>query len=423
MAPTRTKARQASPQPPEPKLTPAELIQRATALRPLLRARQADCEALGNVPADVNAQLVQAGFYRTIQPRRFGGYEFDVPTFYRVMIEIARGCAETGWVVALTSGHPLVAAAFSEEAQCEVYGAAGEFRCPAAFTPPGKAIPVDGGYRISGAWPSASGIDHSTHFVTMAAVADDGASPGAPPRAVLVLFDRSQYQVRDDWQVMGMQGTGSKTVVASDVFVPEHLTASTKGLGRVSDVTIRGPDLYSNPMYTERIGPFLIGETAAVAVGAAYGALDLYEEMMRTKAAPFPPHLERFKDPEFQHHYGRALALTATAEAALIRAGEDFMDYAREDAAGGAPFDDAREQRLTLIELQSIQLAWEAVELIYRTAGTTAAVKQGQPIGRFFRNLAAIRTHPALQFDRTAMAAARTRFGVQQSGPGAGVGR
>ncbi len=76
---------------PEPDLTPAEMLERAIALRPLLRSRQADCEALGRVPDDVNAELIRQGFYRIVQPRRFGGYEFDVPTFYKVMMEVARG--------------------------------------------------------------------------------------------------------------------------------------------------------------------------------------------------------------------------------------------------------------------------------------------------------------------------------------------
>lgn len=423
MAPTRSEtrsdARLAPLLPPEPNLTPADLIARAVALRPMLRARQAECESLGNVPDDVNAELIRQGFYRTVQPRRFGGYEIDVPTFFRIMMEIARGCAETGWVLTLTSGHPMIAALFSEEAQREAYGTTGDFRCPTAFAPIGRAVPVPGGYSVSGGWVSASGIDHATHFITMAAI-DDGVAQGAARRAVLIMFKRAEFSIRDDWQVMGMQGTGSKTVVAKDVFIPEHRTVHTKGVGRFSDVAMRGPDLYSNPMYYGRIGPFLIGETASVTVGAARGALDLYEELLRDKKSPFPPFLERFKDPEFLHHYGRALALVSTAEAALIRAGEDFMDYASEDIAGGAPFDDEREYRLTLIAQQAIELAWQAVELIFRTAGTTASAKQGQPIGRFFRNVATMRTHPVMQHDRTMMAAAQIRFGLtpQRAGEG-----
>ena len=82
---------------------PQDMFARASKMVPTLRARQLECETSGNVPQDVNNELIRAGFYRIVQPRRFGGYEFDIPTFYRVMMEISRGCSETGWVLALTA--------------------------------------------------------------------------------------------------------------------------------------------------------------------------------------------------------------------------------------------------------------------------------------------------------------------------------
>ncbi|HVG52080.1 MAG TPA: acyl-CoA dehydrogenase family protein [Xanthobacteraceae bacterium] len=395
--------------PPEPDLTPETLIARAIALRPLLRARQAECEANGNVPADVNQQLIDAGFYRTVQPRAFGGYEFTPATFYRVMMEISRGCSETAWVLALTAGHPLVAAFFSEQAQREAYGTTGQFRAPTAFNPPGTAVPVEGGYRVTGRWVSASGIDHATHFMTLAQV-QSGTSE--KPSAVLVMMRKDEIDIIDDWHVMGMQGTGSKSAAVTDHFVPLHRTAPTKGLGQITQIVLPGPRIHANPMYYGRIGPFMAGECAAVAVGAARGALDLYEEVLRSKKQTHNPTLEMSRDPEFLHHYGKALTKVVTAESALLRAGDDFLTYAREDTAGIAPFDLERELRLSLIPLACIDMAWEAIDIIYRTAGTSSSVKQGQPIGRYLRNVATIRTHPLLQMDRMAMRAAKNTFGV-----------
>ena len=397
--------------PPEPDLTPDAMMERARALRPLLRARQADCEALGQVPEDVNAQLIAAGFYRIVQPRRFGGYEFDVPTFYKVMMEIARGCTETGWVLALTAGHPMLISGFPEAGQMSLYGASGEFRCPAAFNPPGKAVGVDGGYRVSGAWVSASGCDLGTHFMGMAQVADS-ESPG---KSIQMVIPAGQYTIADDWHVMGMRGTGSKSVVVDNVFVPEILTQETEGAQRGSEAVARAADLYDNPMYAGRVMPFLIGEAVAVMVGAARGALDHYETLLTIKRTMFPPIVLRGETAEFQFHYGTALALVSTAEAALVRAGEEYMQFAHEARAGGPRFDAARELRLTLIEQQCVDLAWRAVDLMYRTAGTTAAAKDGQPLGRLYRNLAVIRTHPALQLERFAQMAARDRLGLSGS--------
>jgi 3-hydroxy-9,10-secoandrosta-1,3,5(10)-triene-9,17-dione monooxygenase len=394
---------------PEPNLTPDGMIARASKMVPMLRARQAECESSGNVPEDINNELIRAGFYRIVQPRRFGGYEFDIPTFYRVMMEISRGCSETGWVLSLTAGHPIILAYFSEEGQRDVYGAHGEFRCPAGFNPPGVAVPVEGGYRVTGSWVSASGIDLSTHFVTMAVV--QSPTPHPIP-AILIMLDRNQFSTLDDWRVIGMQGTGSKSVVVKDLFVPTKRTAALKAHGLLTSVTFPGPRIYENPMYFGRIGAFLIGEGAAVAVGAARGALDLFGELLRTKRSPMPPYAERDRDPEYHYHYGKALSLVVTAEAALIRQAEEYMDCVRADAEGRAEFTLELEQRLSLVGLQSIHLAWEALELIFRTAGTTASVRHGQPIGRFFRNIAAIRTHPILQLDRNMMIAARTKLSI-----------
>ena len=407
MAKTTTRPKLSGIAPPEPGLTPEAMLERARAMRPTLLAGQGRCEAEGRVPQDVNDALVEAGFYRIVQPRRFGGYEFDVPTFYRVMMEISRGCPETGWVLTLTAGHPMLLASFPERAQAEAYGADGEFRCPASFSPPGEARPVDGGYLISGGWVSASGIDIGTHFIGMAIAPPE--KDGDPPSPIQMILDRDQFEIVDDWKVMGMQGTGSKQVRARDAFVPGYRTVASMGSVRGSQA-IPTARLYDNPMYQGRIQPFLIGEAAAVAVGAARGALDLYEQSLKGKRSMFPPHLERGEDPEYQRHYGTALALIATAESALVRAGEEFMDYATEAASGGAAFDEERELRLTLIEQQCVRLAWEAMEVIFRTAGTSASAKQGAAIGRIFRNMAVINTHPALQLDRTAVAAAKARF-------------
>ena len=119
--------------------------------------------------------FVEAGFYRILQPRMLGGYEFDIQTFYRTIIEIARGCPSTGWMVCLGAGHALqLGSSFSKEAQAEVAGPDGHFVAPLSvgnFPGTRPAHPVDGGYRVSGAthrafrtppiswaWPTSKGL-------------------------------------------------------------------------------------------------------------------------------------------------------------------------------------------------------------------------------------------------------------------------
>src|SRR2546423_1149069 len=108
-------------------MTREQLVERARGMVETLRARQAECEALGRLLESTNDEFLDAGFYRILQPRRFGGYEYDLGTFARVMMEISRGCPSSGWVLALTGGHAIMLSAFfPEQAQVDVYGASGD---------------------------------------------------------------------------------------------------------------------------------------------------------------------------------------------------------------------------------------------------------------------------------------------------------
>ena len=395
--------------PPEPALTVDELLRRADALRPLLRERQAACEEAGELSEDTNQRFLAAGFYRILQPRLFGGYEFALPDFIRVMIAVARGCSESAWVLALTSGHTVLAAQLAESAQREVFGAAGDFRAPGVGMPGGLGTPVDGGLRVNGAWDYASGCDLATHFFgsTMVRDPETKASLGN----AWILFDRSQFTIVDNWNVIGMQGTGSRRVVVEDAFVTaDRALWFLDGAGRpVRDQP--GHALHPNPMYHAWLAPLLISEVAAVSVGAARGALDVYEEILNNKKTNFQPFHARSQEAEFQQHFGEAQALIDTAEAALLKMTADYMDLARTHVETGVPLDEEMERRLVLIEQQVIRLAWDAVELMFRTSGTSAAAKSSS-LGRALRNLAVIRTHVTLQFDHTSTNAGRLHFGL-----------
>lgn len=390
---------------PEPGLTPERLLDRARGLRPLLRASQAECEGGGRVPRRVADALIEGGFFRIVQPRLFGGYEFDIATFYRVIMEISRGCSETGWVTSLVGGHPLLLSRYPAETQMEIYGAQGDVRCPGALTPLGTATREPGGYRITHSWVSASGCDLGTHFMGLArVVGDEGGT------LVQLLVDIADCSIEDDWFVMGMRGTGSKRVTVTDLFVPDHRALAVGGMARGAEPLDAHVPMHENPMYSGLIGPFLIGETAAVAVGAARGALDIYEELLLTKKSMAPPFLERCHDPVAQQYYGEALSLVLTAEAAMVKSGEDYMAFAEAARPGGMPFDTAKGLQLTMVAQRCVELSWQAIDLIYRTAGTTASAKHGMPIGRFLRNIAVLRTHPVLQRENTAIQMARLRL-------------
>ena len=108
---------------PEPDLTPAELLARADGFRELLLEEQRATEERGYYSQEIHEAFRAAGFYRMLQPRRFGGYEVDVPDFARVILSVSRGCPSSGWCLCLASAHAMqVASLFGEQAQADVFG-------------------------------------------------------------------------------------------------------------------------------------------------------------------------------------------------------------------------------------------------------------------------------------------------------------
>ncbi|MEE4454356.1 acyl-CoA dehydrogenase family protein [Novosphingobium resinovorum] len=388
--------------PPEPALTPREMVFRADAMRPELRARQAEAEASGNISAETNQMLIDAGFYRVIQPRMFGGYGFDLPTYVRLITAVARGCPETAWVLSLVLGHVHQLASFSIDAQRDAYGQTGDFRAPEVAAPQGHGVEVAGGYRVSGAWDYASGCSHATHILLTFTV--DKPQPGAPCMR-MGLFNSADFTIVRNWDVIGMQGTGSDRVVMTNIWVPTHRTKPYPPEPMVLAELYRDHPLFHGPAR-----PFIITESAAVVVGAAQGALDLYEESFHARKPAGPAGGSRTDLAEYQLNFGRCRALVDTARASILHTAERYMAAARRTCETGVPCSDEEARRMTLVILQSIQLANDAVDIIFRTVGTSAA-KKGAMLGRCWRNVGVLRGHLAHQSDSAAINYGRAHFG------------
>lgn len=385
---------------PEVNLTPQEMIRRATAMRQTLRDRQAATEAAGRILVETNDEFAKAGFYRVVQPRRFGGYEFDLPTYVNVMSEVSRGCPSSGWVLALTSGHPIILADHPEQAQIEAYGSDGEYRCPSLGAPvPLQRVP--GGYVVSGFWDYASGCDVATHIMVSGLIPQEGA----PPKPVLMLVDRKDYTIIDNWKMLGMQGTGSRRVAVENLFVPEHRVAPI-----AMWVGSNGVKVHPNPMYNGRKAGFFMIEGGAVLMGSARGMLDLYDELLRNKPMRFAPKTKLMEHHEFQHYFGVAQALLDNADAALLKAAQDYMTACTAQAEQGVDFSEEEDRRIFLMVQQATRLAFEAVDRIFTTAGTQTG-QSASMLGRYYRDISVQRTHFTQQMDRTAVNFARLHFG------------
>jgi 3-hydroxy-9,10-secoandrosta-1,3,5(10)-triene-9,17-dione monooxygenase len=390
---------------PEPDLTAAEMLARAEAMRPVLRERRAATEAAGRLLDENNDAFTKAGFYRAIQPRRFGGYEFHLRDFIRIMSAVARGCPSSGWVLALTAGHPQMLGRFAEQTQAEIYGSDGDVRAPLRPVPGGQAEKCDGGYLVSGAWDYASGCDHATHFIGAAVVVGSD-----PPHLIYASLDRSAFAIIDNWDTIGMRGTGSKRVAAERVFVPQHRTITAPG---TSAEIAPGWGTHDNPFYSGGFYNLLFFEIGAVAIGIARGALDVYEEVLRTKRTDVPPFTTRGEQVHYQHHLGNATGLVDLAEAGLLEGAERYLSQAKRAAETRQQVDenDEESRRLLLLEQQAVRLAGESVDLLFRTSGTSGA-KADSALGNAMLSLAVMRTHTGLQSDRTMENVARLRLGL-----------
>src|ERR1700729_65991 len=391
---------------PEPGLTPHEIIARAQALIPLVRDQQAEAEKLGHHTAALDREFVTAGFYRMLQPRRFGGYEFDMPTFWKTMLAISTGDPGTGWGLTLGTHYALVLGAYwSLDGQREIFGPAGEFRCPARAAPQGTAEAADGGYVVTGTWDYASGIAHPTHFMGNALVRP--RSSREEPLNIVLVIPRGQVTVLDDWGdgvTLGMNSSGSNGVRADGVFVPARRT-SVSNWTRMTEPA-PGMAWHASPLYCGRIYAVYHAGLVIPVIGAARAALAEYEHIITTKMTYFPPQVPWYTHPDHQRPYGYALALTDTAEGIIMNVGEQYMELSRRWAQTGEPFSREADVRLYAMVQQAGQLAVQAVQVIFAAASSSAA-KRGQRIQRYYRDVAMYQGHISAQYLTTAAELAR----------------
>lgn len=402
---------------PEPDLTPDEMIERAQSFRQLLRDQQDEAERLGCYTREVHEAFLKAGLYRLFQPRRYGGYEFPMETYLKVSLEIGRGDPGSAWCYGLGAHHALlVGAHWAAEGQEEIFTSVnGDFIAPHRAPPGGSVEKVDGGYRVTGRWRYSSGVPYATHFIGGALLqTDDG---DGQPEVVNVTIPKGQYDVEEgSWgngETLGLESTGSFTVVATDVVIPEYFVARAQLLGGPDSTP--GTELHGNPLYLGRLGGFYHGSLVAPQVGAARAALDEYEYIMREgphTGLGLEPGQKKIDNPNYQRNYGLALNMTDAAEAILIRSGEMYSAYGRQWAERGRHFGVEDDVRLWGQLQQAGKLAFDAVELLWRTSDSSITGRRGQRMQRYYRDVSMYRGHGAAQSDLVAPWSARVTLGL-----------
>jgi alkylation response protein AidB-like acyl-CoA dehydrogenase len=389
--------------------SPEELIDRARGMAPEIRALAEETERNRNVLPHIIDKIRDAELLRTCRPKEFGGFEYDGETALRIAMTISAACASTGWAVngAVSNGRSI--AHFPIEAQREVWdGDADPFTC-ACFAPTGTAVPVGGGYVLSGTWSFASGCDASSWVKLGALITPSDAKP--PFEGAFFLLPIEDCEIVDNWFVCGLAGTGSKEIVVREVFVPAHriLLFSDARSG-----TAPGAKYHQNPLYRM---PLLIhgaSMLASTAVGAARGALDAYLEMTRTRktrGALAGGQLSMAEFATIQLRYAEAAAAVESAELILLT---DMRNMTQKLYAG-EEITIADRIRCRRNQAWVTKLAVQAVDALNASTGGYG-LHLGNPVQRAWRDANAVARHVSLNWDAVGTMYGQHAFGLEPRG-------
>ncbi|MGV9826780.1 3-hydroxy-9,10-secoandrosta-1,3,5(10)-triene-9,17-dione monooxygenase oxygenase subunit [Gordonia sp. NPDC003429] len=378
----------------------AQVLEQINTLLPEIEQRAQYTEDLRRVP-DENVELLRdAGFFKLMQPAQWGGYQTDPVTFYEAVRRIATACGSTGWVAGIIGIHNWHLALFDQQAQEDVWGSDASVRVSSSYAPMGMGQVVDGGYLVNGSWAWSSGCDIADWTFVGGPVIKDGK----PVDFVSFLIPRSDYTIKDVWNVVGLRGTGSNTLEVKDVFVPTHrmLSYRTMGMGQAPGLERNTAPVYKMPWGT--IHPTTISTPI---VGMAYGAYAAHVEHQgkRVRAAYAG---EKAKDDPYAKvriaHAAsdidaawRQLSGNLQSEYDLIVAGEEIPMELRLAAR--------RDQ------VRATGRAIEAIDLLFENSGATA-LENGTPIQRFWRDAHAGRVHAANDPERAYVAFGNGEFGL-----------
>ncbi len=303
--------------------TEAELVARARAMIPTLKERARQCTAERNVPAESIAEMQAAGFFRILQPRRWGGYEMHPNSFFAVQKALAEGCMSTGWMFGVLGCHPFQLALFDNRAQVDVWGEDTSILISSSYQPVGKVEHADGGYYLSGHWGFSTGSSHC-QWVLLGALVPPKAAGDAPEMRTF-LVPRKDYTIDTEaWRVFGLQGTGSHDIIVDRVFVPEYRThRSVDGfLG-----TNPGQKENNGPLYTIPWAQVFIRSVSSSAFGGARGAINAAMTIMQNRISTNTGKASRV-DPMLHAAIAAAHAQTLEMELTLKTIFDEVMALA-----------------------------------------------------------------------------------------------
>ncbi|MEO1272552.1 MAG: acyl-CoA dehydrogenase family protein [Myxococcota bacterium] len=374
-------------------------------MQPVLRERSARANASRRMLPETIAEMKDAGFFRILQPARYGGYEMDPQVFFQVQIALAAACPSTAWVLGVVGVHSWQLALFDQQAQEDVWGESTDVLISSSYMPVGKVVPVEGGYRLSGRWGFSSGSDYCDWAFLGAFVPLPEGTKG-PPDMRTFLVPKTDYTLEDTWNVSGLRATGSNDVVVDDVFVPEHRTH------KFSDgFMMRSPGHAVNdaPLFKLPFGQLFTRCVSTPAIGMARGALREFRALSR----------ERISRADGSKATDNVVGQRVCADAAAAIDEAEFIldrNFTKLMRAARAGEKLSIEQRVSYRydATRAVDKCVRAVDEMFTNSGSRA-IFVDHPMQRFFQDIHACRAHYANNPDKPGRNLGRVLFGQRST--------
>jgi alkylation response protein AidB-like acyl-CoA dehydrogenase len=385
---------------PDPR-SAAALLRSLKNLESVLAAEVETGERQRSLTQRTIALLKDSGVMSMWVPKSLGGLELDFPSGLCVIEELARIDASAAWILFVVSGSNFAAARMSDEAAALVHARPSDLLC-GSLNPPGRAVQVDGGYRLSGRWSFTSGRDHAAWLLLSGTVA---GNDGAATTPTLCLIPAELSSIHDTWHTGGLRATGSHDVEVSDIFVPARMTFR---IGGAQDPRSR---YHQGPLYRLPLSGGLGTPIAAVALGIARRAIDTVVGLAGAKT-PVGRNGTLRSQPVLQADVAKAEAAVRSARAWLYDMADDIAGLAET----GADLPEALRRDLLLASVHATRSAAYAVDLMH-LAGGGSAVYTTCPLDRALRDIHTVTQHrraAPMQFEN----AGRMMLGLEPGDPG-----
>jgi 3-hydroxy-9,10-secoandrosta-1,3,5(10)-triene-9,17-dione monooxygenase len=356
----------------------------ARELVPVLRERAAECARLRRLPDATIADFQRAGFFRIMQPLRFGGFELEPQVFFEVQTILAEGCMSSAWVLGVVAIHNWQLGMFDTRAQRDVWEADNAALISSSYMPVGKVARVDGGFRISGHWGFSSGSKHCG-WVFLGAMTPPAEAGGAADYRTF-LVPAEDYQIRDNWNVSGLEGTGSHDIVVVDAFVPEYRTHRAQdGFAGTSS----GCAANTNPIFRLPFGQVFVRAVSSSSIGALQGAVDCYLQANKNRVGRNDGNRAAL-DPIGQYAVAGALVVIDECKLVLSRNFERMLSA----VCDGPPLSLDERIKMRFEAALVSEKCVHAMNALFYGCGAQGIFRD-HPINRFWLDINAGRNHVA----------------------------